>query len=91
MRPALSVPIASLWLYTDALSVCRGQNFSMLWMVFSCAVLAGAVRQGSILDPLADKLLVTSSVCLVPAWLALIVSGVGLCRLPFGPLQFQPS
>lgn len=108
MRLALTVPIALLLLaerHAQALCLFAVAGFSDALDGFLARRFGWVSRLGSLLDPLADKLLlVTSYMCLtatqvLPAWLtlivllrdALIVSGAGLYRLLLGPLQFQPS
>lgn len=108
LRLALVFPIAGL-----LLSERHGQALVLFAIAGGSDALDGFLarrfgwtsRFGSLLDPLADKLLlVTSFICLtitqvVPLWLALVVFlrdlvillGAGLYRMMAGPAEFSPS
>lgn len=108
LRLLMSVPIALLLLeerYDSVLLLFVVAAFSDALDGFLARRFGWISRLGSILDPLADKvLLVTSYVCLtlisvLPWWLTLlvllrdllIVGGALLYRLLAGPLAFRPS
>ncbi|AYC32160.1 CDP-alcohol phosphatidyltransferase family protein [Pseudomonas cavernae] len=108
LRLALTIPIACLLLaerHAQALSLFAVAGASDALDGFLARRFGWTSRLGSILDPLADKLLlVTSYVCLalsavLPWWLtllvllrdALIVGGAALYRQLRGPFAFRPS
>ncbi|WP_375737743.1 CDP-alcohol phosphatidyltransferase family protein [Pseudomonas boanensis] len=108
LRLALVLPIAGLLLserYSQALSLFVIASLSDALDGFLARQFGWTSRLGKLFDPLADKLLlVTSVICLaiaqlLPSWLALLVClrdllillGAGLFRMLVGPTQFTPS
>jgi cardiolipin synthase len=108
LRLALVLPIAGLLLserYSQALSLFVIASLSDALDGFLARRFGWTSRLGKLFDPLADKLLlVTSVICLVvsqvlPVWLALLIClrdalillGAWLFRLLVGPTQFTPS
>lgn len=108
LRLLLTIPIAWLLLaerHGQALSLFAVAGFTDALDGFLARRFKWITRLGSILDPIADKLLlVTSYLCLsltavLPWWLTavvllrdlLIVSGASLFRYLVGPLQFRPT
>lgn len=108
LRLLLTVPIALLLLaerYGQALSLFAVAGFSDALDGFLARRFGWTSRLGSMLDPIADKLLlVTSYLCLsvtqiFPWWLAavvllrdaVIVGGAMFYRLLVGPFEFHPT
>ena len=108
LRLLLTIPIAWLLLaerHGQALGLFAVAGFTDALDGFLARRFKWITRLGSILDPIADKLLlVTSYLCLsltsvLPWWLTavvllrdlLIVSGASLFRYLVGPLQFRPT
>lgn len=108
LRLLLTVPIAVLLLaerHGQALALFAVAGFSDALDGFLARRFNWVSRLGSMLDPIADKLLlVTSYLCLtatavLPWWLtavvllrdALIVGGATLYRRLIGPFRFQPT
>jgi len=108
LRLALTVPIALLLLAErqgPALSLFVVAGLSDALDGFLARRFGWTTRLGSILDPIADKLLlITSFICLavtlvLPWWLAvvvilrdaLIVIGASAYRLLVGPFDYRPS